>query len=47
MRPLVLLAIFIIIGVALFLALRGSGPRVTTIEHRRDDPDGDSDGGGD
>ena len=43
MKPLVLLAIFIIIAVALFLALRPSGPRVTTIEHRREETDGDDD----
>ena len=43
MKPLVLLAIFIIIAVALFLALRSAGPRVTTIEHRRDEADGDED----
>ena len=43
MKPLVLLAIFIIVAVALFLALRGSGPRVTTIEHRRDEVEKDDD----
>ena len=50
MKPLLLLAVFIIVAVALYLALRPSGPRVTTIEHRRDDGDGggsDGDGGGD
>ena len=48
MKPLMLIAIFIIVAVALYLALRPSGPRVTTIEHRRDDGDGsDGDGGGD
>ena len=43
MKPLVLLAIFIIIAVVLFLALRRSGPRVTHIEHRREEADGDED----
>ena len=43
MKPLVLLAIFIIIAVALFLALRSSGSRVTTIEHRRDEVEKDED----
>lgn len=43
MKPLVLLAIFIIVAVALFLALRPSGPRVTTIEHRRDETEEDQD----
>ena len=43
MKPLILLAIFIIVAVALFLALRGSGPRVTTIEHRREEDDGGKD----
>ena len=43
MKSLILLAVFIIVAVALFLALRPSGPRVTTIEHRRDEADGDED----
>ena len=47
MKPLMLIAIFIIVAVALYLALRPSGPRVTTIEHRREDNGGDGDGGGD
>ena len=43
MKSLIFLALFIIVAVALFLALRGSGPRVTTIEHRREENDGDKD----
>lgn len=43
MKSLVLLAVFIIVTVALFMALRPSGPRVTHIEHRREEADGDED----
>lgn len=43
MKPLFLLAIFIIVVMVLFLALRGSGPRVTTIEHRRENEEEDGD----
>ncbi len=41
MKTLVILAIVLIVAVALFAVLRPSGPRVTTIEHRRDETDGD------
>lgn len=43
MKFLGLAAILIVVAVALFLALRGSGPRVTTIEHRRDEVEKDGD----
>lgn len=41
MKSLTLLAVFIIVVLALFLALRSSGPRVTRIEHRRKESEED------
>lgn len=43
MKSLILLAVFIIVALALFFALRPSGPRVTTIEHRREEVEKDDD----
>lgn len=41
MKSLTLLAVFIIVVLALFLALRSSGSRVTRIEHRRKESEED------
>ena len=43
MRLGLILALVAIAVVALVMLLRPSGPRVTTIEHRRDEADGDED----
>lgn len=41
MKSLTFLAVFIIVALALFLALRRSGPRVTHIEHHRKESEED------
>ena len=39
MRGLIILVLLLIVVVAVVMILRPSGPRVTTIEHRRDERD--------
>ena len=39
MNTTVIIVVVVFALVAILLALRGSGPRVTTIEHRRDETD--------
>ena len=40
MRILIIVALIAILVVALVMVLRSGGPRVSTIEHRRDEEDG-------
>lgn len=42
-RTALLFGLFFVLAVAVLMILRRSGPRVTTIEHRRDEADGDED----
>lgn len=39
MRFLIILALLLVLAVAVMMILRPSGPRITTIEHRRDEDD--------
>lgn len=43
MRLLLYIALIAVVFAALVLLLRGSGPRVTRIEHRRDEHEEDRD----
>lgn len=44
MKLLLILALVGILIVAVLMALRGGGPRITTIEHRRETTDEPEDG---
>ena len=47
MRLLIIFGLLFVLALAVLMALRSSGPRVTRIEHRRDERDdsGDRKGG--
>ncbi len=39
MKLLIILVLLLVLAVAVMMILRPSGPRITTIEHRRDEVD--------